>query len=179
MKADSLSFMKLHKIYQIHMDAGDPESFIVGELIGIWEDENILVKLISTNGRWDGFCLIWMNDIVRVDIETQYINKLKRLLVGQQKEEAEPVLQDSGVETIVSFALKYNKAVGIELLQSGLRDIIGFIEKYEDDLLQVFQLDEMGREDGKTVIEKEVITRMFCADSELQSLKLLWENKIM
>lgn len=165
------------EILQFHIDPGDPESFVAGRLLAVFES-SFLVQLITPAGSWDGFGLFALRDLGAIEQETPYMQKLERLArLRHAAEKAAPARQMNGIDTLLFYARQQDQPVAIELLQSGERDLVGYVDRFDESYLVIAQLDEWGRSDGISVVRRDPITRMYCADESLLCLKLLHESE--
>lgn len=160
-------------ILQLHIDEGDPSTFVVGRLLHATSDW-LMLRLISTTGTWDGLGLFATSDIVSFEFDTKYIKKLVRLLEIRDAVE-QPIIdcEDDAFDTIIDFARRNNRILALELEKSGQRDVIGYVYHYDDSLM-ISVVDEMGETDGLQYIEIDRITRVYCADADLICLELLF-----
>lgn len=163
------------KVMQYHIDPSAPETFVVGRLLFVFEDSFIL-HLISPNGKWDGTALIQLEDLVLVERATEYLDTLNLLLMLQKQEEPEkPQKANTGLETVLAYAAYTEKMIALELYQSGSRDIVGMVLQQKRDVIEILQLDELGREDGITCVRPNAVTRVYCDDEDLSCKRLLWD----
>lgn len=164
------------KILQCHIDSGDPESFVVGRVI--YADQTwFIMQDILPAGRWNGYAMYLQDDVVQIEQDTKYIRKLEFLLERRDQKICQP-LQLNGPQPIglLNYAYEKKAPVALELLKSGIHDVVGVILQIEDDWLSVQQLDEYGEDDGKTYVNLEAITRVFYGSEELENLEILMEH---
>ena len=65
--------------------------------------------------------------------------------------------------------------VTIELWDSGLDDVQGFVGAVGDKTVTIRQLDDGGKSGGEIEILPEAITALMCDEENGQALKILWE----
>lgn len=160
-------------ILQCHVDPNDPETFVVGRLLYAFTDSFVLNQ-ISPYGRWDGLAMYLLDDLVKVEKGTDYIQELEQLLTLRHEiEPGIPPKMNNGLSTILSYAKNSKKPVALELYKSGARNVIGCVSGLEDTLIRIDQLDESGKPDGITFVRRSAISRAFCGDDALTCIELL------
>lgn len=167
----------LGHIIQIHLDAVDPDSFLVGRLC--WVDRTwFLMQDISSLGKWNGLVLYRQEDVISIEENTAYIEKLKKLidLRGDTAPNI-PDLLDSPLSKFLLYAQTQNTVLGLELCASGYRDVDGYVCSLANNILCVEQLDEFGRDDGRSYILLDSITRCYIGDNDSECLLLLSPRK--
>lgn len=164
------------RIIQCHIDCGEPDNFVVGRLVYIGE-KWFLMQDISPSGRWNGLALYPLSDIVSVDEDTDYIRRTEKLLnYRQEAMSGIPLLADDPLLSLLNYSKENEMIVGIEIHESGYRDLYGFVCGVDDAVLCVRQVDEFGRDDGKSYISLDAITRCFVDDEEAKILKVLSQS---
>ena len=107
------------RLAMYHIDPSDSTTFVVGKCL-IQTHCFLLLVLLTPTGRWDGFALIDSKDVVSVETEHPYLERLRKLL-GLWNE-AEPVWPGCLPNSILDFfetALCAQRAVSVELCASG------------------------------------------------------------
>ena len=163
----------LGTILQCHIDSGDPESFVVGQL-EMFDDKWFLMQDISSVGHWNGIALYLQSDIVSVDEHSSYIDKLTSIIEYRGlKKPSSPPLCGELLTSLLFFAKKAGRLVGIELYKSGWRNVVGSVDHLDNDLVCVKQIDEYGQSNGISYVLINAITRVFVADADLEALEIL------
>ena len=67
------------KLMQLHVSINDPDTFVVGNVVGVFDDF-ILVQKVSPRGEWDGIALYLKADLVAVSRDEGYLGMLEKLL---------------------------------------------------------------------------------------------------
>ena len=140
--------------------------FSAGKIAHVFSNE-ILLKHLLPNGKYDGYQVISIEDIMKIEHKTKYAQKIAKLAkyYDSVHEEVE-VLEENGFVTILEFAKEKNKVVSIEFLESVRNDVIGYIGEVNNDRCVVYQLDEFGNEDGQVLFELSNITFVSCDSDE-------------
>lgn len=163
----------LGTILQCHIDSRDPESFVVGQL-EMFDDKWFLMQDISPVGLWNGIALYLRSDIVSVDEHSIYIDKLTSIIEYRGlKKPSPPPLFGELLTSLLTFAKRADRLIGIELYKSGWRNIVGSVAHLDNDLVCVRQIDEFGQSNGISYVLINAITRVFVADADLEALEIL------
>lgn len=161
------------KIIQCHIDSEDPDTFVVGRLA--WADTKwFLMQDLSSAGQWNGLALYLVSDIVLIEEDTPYIQKMETLLkFWDMTPPVVPEIGKNAVEDMLLYGKASGKIVGLELCCSGYRDVNGFVNGLSHSVLSIKQIDEFGRDDGESCLSVEAITRCYLDDIESQCLEVL------
>lgn len=161
------------KIIQCHIDHGDPESFVVGRLV-YCDSDWFLMQDISPEGRWDGLALTMQADIVMFHTSTDYLHRIMTLV--RCRNEVEPYVPPIHGDPLISllrYAKDANRVIGLELHESGYRNMDGTIGDLTKKILCIDQLDEFGRPDGRAYLSIDAITGLYVDDDEANCLEML------
>lgn len=161
------------QILQFHVDDENPESFIVARLVHKFSDD-LLLSILTPGGVWDGF--LYLNSIAvgRIDSDEEYIQKLLTLskFKGQVEPRAlYPVF--NSFKAIIDYSISHHLVIGIECYESGAVDLTGMIAGYDDDFLEIIQMDDYGQEDGYAFVRPEAVTRMSIMTEQLHDIEIL------
>lgn len=166
-------FCKQGKNASIYTNMHDTNKFYYGRILAVNENE-VLVYMFSKNGIFDGIMLKPISAVFRIEIDGQYETKMQKLISYSSPvpfdEELNPLnLKDS----LLQIALKTQKIVSIELLNSGYNDIVGFVKEIQGDFCKIQVVDEYGLEDGQSFIDSADITQIhYASEDEDRILRL-------
>lgn len=164
------------EIMQFHIDKGDPNTFVVG-CLSTFDTKWFLLQSVSYLGKWDGLALYLNSDLVSLETEVSYLEKMNILLrFRNEKPPNVPETKKNTLFALLEYARETGKFVAIELHMSGDRDVIGSVHEIYKNAVQIRQVDEYGRYDGETLVSTEAISRVFLDDEELKCLKILSEH---
>ena len=156
-----------------YCDNGTVQTLLVG-YVEKFNDTEILIAHISPHGFYDGFILKHIEDIKRIDYDSDYEKKILRLykLRGQ----SHAVIQtfdsqdDEIIYSLLDFAKQNDYVVSLEFTQDS---ISGFVNGYSDDVVYLDTTNDYGVENGIAIIDiNEVLTVAVDTDHE-QDLRLL------
>lgn len=152
----------------------DTTKFMWGKILSVNENQ-VMIQSISPNGEQDGIQTKLLDSVIRIEIYSQYAEKMKKLL-RDSTEYNNPVLHKTNenlFEVNLNFALKYNKIVSIELLNSGYNDIIGYVTDVNNGICKISQVDEYGNNDGISYIDIANITQISTDSIDEQRIQRL------
>lgn len=170
-----LTGSQLGKIIQCHIDRDDPETFVVGRLLSfdtVW----FLMHDITPSGRWNGIAAYMQSDIVQIEDRTDYLQRINTLLRCRGENQELPSMKSPLLLSMLTYASDTNRIIGAEINASGVRDVNGFVEDMCDHSVCIHQLDEYGRNDGKSWIHIDAITRCYIGDDESMCLEMLFNH---
>lgn len=165
---------ELNYIASFFCDSSSPNLHLTGYVDRYNEDE-IVIKHISPDGYYDGFILVHMSDIIRVDILGQYEKRIATLFsIKKQTHPNINYLNGSLYPSLMNFAYANNLIISLELDNT---TISGFVLKFNEHNIQLQVVDENGQIDGETIVlVKDVLS--FAVDTITeQNLRLLGQGQ--
>lgn len=164
-------FDLLRKLYKtknfvsIYSNLEETEKFIYGKILCVNEDE-ILIYMLSPNGNYDGMLVQQTPNIFRIEYGGEYESKMKLLSSNYDLPDFDFPADESNIGlSMLRNVLNNKKMVSIELLSSGIYDIVGIVEKIDETTCKIKQYNDYGFEDGYSIINLDDITKI-CCDSE-------------
>lgn len=162
--------MQKQKLVSVYDEIDRPGSSWAGYVAAV-NEEHIVLSCISPNGIPDGLLLLPVQKIFRVEEESRYLEKIKRLSAGFKAES--PELSGNLAAALFDYAKKNRYIVSIEFNDSGNNDIIGYVEQYTEDECEIAQISEDGLKDGQTVFLTEHITQISCNGQQEKNIRRL------
>lgn len=161
----------------IYSNYDDTSKFIFGYVLAV-NDTDIAIQLISPNGDDDGFTVMSVDNILRIEENCQYTKKMKILSSDKKIPTYDfKLCEDDIMKSAVLYALNNNDVLSVELVDSGYDDIVGFVDYADGGVCKINQIDEYGFDDGFSLIEFKNITQITVMSSDEQRIKKLWENQ--
>lgn len=143
----------------------DHESFIFGTILSI-DDRYCVIHRFDPSGDDDGVLLIEINSIFRTDVKNKYTQKMQRL-ISSKKNEEQLDIENVGLgenysclAMLLNMAKRNERIVSIELLASGITDIVGQVQSVLEDKIHIRQIDEYGEVDGMAICMLDDITQL-------------------
>lgn len=144
----------------VYDDPADTSKFKFGRILSV-NKTRFAILLLSPNGDCDGIVTDDTKDVFRIDTNGQYHDKMVKLNRVHPEEINIPDIDSSCIDlSILSFAKEMGLLVSIELENSGIFDITGFIEDISETICKIRVINEYGYNDGHSYIETNRISQM-------------------
>ncbi len=158
----------------IYSNFDDTEKFIYGKVLCVNEDE-VLIYMLSPNGDYDGILVQQTADIFRVEYGGDYERKMKALSSDYDLPNFDCPVDESDIGfSILKNAFDTKEIVSIELLNSGIYDLIGVVEEIDENNCKIKQYNDYGCEDGYSIVNLCDITKICCgSEDELRIERLI------
>lgn len=146
-------------------EGNEHESFIFGMIVDM-DDQYYTIHRFTPNGEDDGLLMMDIESVFRIEIDTKYIQKMRKLIdtdgiCGFHFVKAPDASEGSSCSMrLLELAVKEDRVVGIELSQSEITDIFGRIQCIGENTLTVRQINDYGEADGLTVCFLDDITEL-------------------
>lgn len=143
----------------------DHESFIFGMVLSI-DDRYCVIHRFDPSGSDDGVLLIEVDSIFRIEVKNKYTGKMQRLISSKNnvnqftKDNVYSGEDYSCLATLLNMAKTNERIVSIELLASGITDIVGQVQSIFEGKIIIRQIDEYGEVDGMTICMLDDITQL-------------------
>ena len=164
---------KSKKIASVYTDGNDTSRFAVGYIVD-FSDEYFIIGAISPCGTYDGFVLKEVDTIFRINIDSIYENKIETLTkYHNNTHECINLDKDNLISSLLKFSSDRKYIVSLEILNSGVYDIQGYIQEITNDGCTIKQVTEYGEDDGTALVAFSDITKVSCNSSEESVLNIL------
>lgn len=160
----------------IYTDADNMSKFIYGRILNVNEDE-IAIYMLSPNGLFDGILVKQTSDVIRLEIDGKYHDKMEKLISPSELSQFDCSLNNKDLKnSLLSVALESKQIVSLELLNSGFNDVVGFVEENNNGQCKIKQIDEYGFEDGYSFIMVDNVTEIAYASEDEKRILQLWKR---
>lgn len=151
------------------------ENFNVGVVLAV-NDREIALQLISPDGNDDGILVMDVADIFRVARNGLYMDKIKKLCPSFSLSDISDKIDENNIfESLLKAACTTKEILSIELVDSGIIDVMGIVEAVEDGECTIKEIDEYGYEDGYSYVEIDNITQLAYSREEEKRILKLWK----
>lgn len=159
----------------IYTNDRETDKFHFGIVLAVNDDE-IAIQLISPNGDDDGVMILGTPSVFRVETDGQYAEKMKKLYMHNPVSVFDGKIDEANIlQSMLLIALKNNAVLSIELLDSGLNDVVGVVDAIEAEQCKIRQIDEYGYEDGFSYVFIRDITKISYLTENEQRILRLWK----
>lgn len=159
----------------VFFDPDRPAAFMAGWVEAV-TNEHILLRHLSPHGRYDGYRLIPVEEIFRVDSAGRYLERLR--LLSQVREERfmrflkTKVTEESDLlRAALLAAQQHELLVRVDVLDDD--DESGWVKNLTNDTVTISRLDDYGVVDFEATVHLEAITGLHCDNESLQDLRIL------
>lgn len=170
-----LNFKKNKELVCVYSDSTDSESFSAGYVTGV-SDEDIILFHLTPNGKYDGYILLSIDNIFLIEYNTKYSKKLHQISDHLFSNDIQYFESDDLKLSILEYARVNDFIIEVQLINSGINDVIGKVVGVEDGLVKIDKYTEYGESDGQAVFDISNITRLVCDSEEDQIIKQIIEN---
>ena len=176
MKFNLKDLQNKKQLCEIYTNDSDTGKFSVGYII-FYDKHWCCIQSFNQYGKQDGTILVSIEDIIRIQTCTTYLKNIEKLInyYGKQKDAELLKLKEGDVfDSYCDFLLINKKICSIEICNSNVNDLHGIIEKNFDLGLEIKIIDENGKIDGFSTIEKMAVTSMSSGSEEEKMLEILY-----
>lgn len=146
----------------IYNDKENTRAFFAGFICAM-DNEFVLLAHVQSGGLYDGFILLELSSIYRIEKNTLYLQKIERLYAFNNQHHLTFIQKTlPTVQETLSFAKENSFVVSIQLLRSGYDDVIGIVKELEGEHLTINELDEYGKSLGEVIVDIRTITQIAC-----------------
>ena len=135
------------------------DSFDFGK-ISFLNEEFIIIHMFTPEGLDDGYFLEKTKNIVKVKTKSEYIETMIKLIEYNNQEKSHVIFDEDPVISLMSFAKSKGEIISVELLDSGITDVIGFIKEIDADFCKLGCVDFYGNDEGTVYIRTDKITKI-------------------
>lgn len=151
------------------------EFFEVGFLIET-DEETIMLESYASDGSADGYLVIHIDDIYRIEQDSKYLHAMNQLRAPQRQESMRE-FSGNCVDDIICHVQKNNRILTINLLERDGDKVTGYVQEINDDTIVLKTVNEYGEPDGLTTVYKEDCSVLACEsadDIRLEKLSVLY-----
>lgn len=136
-----------------------------------FNDEELLIYHVTPFGNYDGYILMRLKDIYRIDREGKYEKSIKKLY--KLKKQCHLIINCNNDELLFSL-LDFSKINSfVVTFELNGNTISGFVISYDDTNVYVNAVDPYGNIDSETIINIDDVNMLLVDTEEEQKLKLL------
>ncbi|KWW20115.1 hypothetical protein [Peribacillus sp. FSL E2-0218] len=175
MKKQLLNMMERKELVELYSDPNDLRKFDVVRILKV-SDAFLVAANMASNGMYDGYRLLYVDNIHQMNIQTKYIKKIKKLYQAKKQSHLDFVDEnDDLLLSFLDFAHKHNFMVSVDLLNVP-GEVQGFIKHLEADIFVISMVDDMGELDGEAFIRFGAIHGMSCDGQDVSDLMRIYSG---
>lgn len=163
-------------LLSIYDNRDDIDKFYVGYIFEIFDD-SILLYSYDENGEEDGYLLIRLVDIFKIEKESAYLNGLNILVKQNASTNRDPDNKfkndgEEGIAEVASICHEQRILVTIKLIYDDF--IVGYVVEKDDEYLLIEEYSKNGARDGYNLIWfRDIQNIHFDGKEEKNLIKLL------
>ncbi len=173
-----IQYKEEQKNISIYTDANNTDKFINGYVVGV-DNHDFLIRSFAPNGTYDGYIMRPIDDVFQIQVDAKYNKAMIQLIENAIPHKSIPIQENESV--IMSF-LRWIKTTGlvmsVRLHQAEKLDVCGYIEQIGENTCTIRLLDFYGQEDGRTIVDINCITEIYCDTDDEQRLARLNRTNI-
>ena len=168
---DIIKSLDKNKIASFYDNKSDTSGYYCGK-IQYSDDTYVLLSHYNPHGYYSGYVLLKIENIFRINQEGKYENKLEYLssLIPTQHNH-NIGKKGSIIQSLLQFALDEKLILLIELCESDMDDVQGFVLDFDDENLSLECVDDYGQKDGKSTIYLHDISVIKCDTNHCDGVK--------
>lgn len=171
-----LELKQSEKYVSIYANENDTSKFVFGRILSVSE-KYFAIYMIAPDGNYDGVLVKCLKDLIRIEIDDKYSNKMKQIIKSANENRFNFSLDNQNIiGAILDIAKTTKKIISLELLNSGENDVVGFVESVNSNICVIKQINEYGEEDGYSYIFLDNITQITYDSIDEQIVLNLWES---
>jgi hypothetical protein len=160
----------------VYAESMERDRFCVGTVLGVSEQE-VLLALVCPEGRYDGYRLMKIDDVLRVNECGQYERRVMELYAREDKQHAQfPIDEADLMVSLLAFAKKNRLIVRLEFFDADSTQ--GFYDERLGEIAAFNCLCDFGEDDGKAYVRGDEIRSIDCDGRHEQFIKRLYEMNI-
>lgn len=157
----------------LYGNASDTQKFMYGRVLRADEDWTALL-LVHPNGNYDGIVCLSTDRVYRVETGGRYGEKMRRLLQFDPVQMNVALEGGDPVAATLALARDTGKIVSLELEDSGLDDVSGFVDSMSGWFCTIRSVNEYGEPEGTSTVALNSVTRVACDTEDEQRLLRLY-----
>jgi len=167
-----------NRVVSIYCDPESISKFSAG-FIGLLTNNEVLIKHVTSLGAYDGYAVIKIGNILRIDSHGIYEKKLEMLYRTQKAKHPENIgPNDRDISSNLFFEmLRISKqkrfVISTSIDISNQESITGFVKEINKKAAIIDRLTIDGFSDGETIIEIKDIEKMYCDAEDDRTLGFL------
>lgn len=170
-------FIRSNTLIAVYSDRNNYESFAVGYVYRLCDDKVIILN-VGVHGEFDGYSVYYVNDIYRIEKDSKYLEKIKKLKNWDISDVFGIDNEDDCFKAVLVTALKTSTIIVIDCCDSGF-EVRGYVKEVSDTIVRLMQITEYGEQDGETAIRVDDINRIMISDVECTEIDRLHQLKYL
>lgn len=151
-----------------------PSKFKYGCILAVNEEELLMLE-ISPEGNLDGISLFETSIVYRIEVDTQYHERMATLTKPFEKPVVE--IHDESIKHAFLRYIAAEKRIAIFSTGDSEDSFNGFVTEVSKNICTIKQVDYYGKGDGTSYLEIDEITSIAFDSAESQEVNVLWDKQ--
>lgn len=161
--------LKSGEVISVYCDRDNPQCHLTG-FVQHYNDSELLLSHITPYGEYDGYVLLRIGDIFRVDSGGDYEKKIKALYhIKKQSHRDICFSSEEILFTLLDFAAENDLAVTLNFENTSVSGFVGS----SGEKAEINVVDEYGRNQGISVVDVNEVVYFSVDTVDEQNMKLL------
>ena len=156
-------------------DEADIDKFQVVK-ISCFNRDYIFAVSYDQYGKIDGYECISLKKLIKIETNSKYLQALS--ILNEHNNSHTAKIEFTSLNEMLDYAKCQNKICEIELCNSGLQDVVGFISEITEENLTVQSVDEYGEQDGEATLFLSDITALSFGSKDTEKIEILYRAKV-
>ena len=156
-------------------DETDIDKFQVVK-ISCFNQDYIFAVSYDQYGKIDGNECISLKKLIKIETNSKYLQALN--ILDEYNNNPMAKIEFTSLNEMLDYAKRQNKVCEIELCNSGLQDVVGFICEITRENLTVQSVDEYGEQDGEATLLLSDITTLSFGSNDTEKIEILYRAKV-
>lgn len=143
----------------LYTDLANTTSFIYGRILAV-NDTWVAILPVTQDGAADGLLVKRCEDVFRMDVGGEYAKKMCRLMGNSPALESYSIDAEEIAASVLRLAKTEHGIVSVEIEDSGIDDITGFVRDSNENTVTFDVVDSYGASDGIAMIKASGITQI-------------------
>lgn len=164
------NLIKKKDLVALYTNVSNGNAFSVGYIRALVQ-EGVLLQSVGIHGEYDGYIAINVKDILRIETNSKYLEKIKKLISFNINEKETEMCSEDAFIFLIKNAMDNNKIVAVQYADDC--EVRGYVKDIKE-VLSIVEVDEYGYEEGENIIELANINRVVVDDVECRDIEKLY-----
>lgn len=162
----------------IYTNIDETDKFNYGMVIAVGHDDFAIYE-ISPDGKYDGVVAKKISSVIKIETDSEYIREMLEKTPDSELGlfDMPPYVENVSLYLLKS-AMKTQKIVSIELVDSGYFNAVGFVKNITETTVQILQVTNDGEEDGFAYLPIELISEVSYFTEDEQKIQKCWQIRL-
>ncbi len=173
MKNRLLKIKQNGDLCEIYSDFNATSKYAVGYILD-FDGDYTVIKLYDPYGHYDGIAYFLTDSIYDVQTNTLYLKSLKKLIAHYDENSTYGVNSICDMNKMLSLIKREKRICEIELCESHNVDNVGIVTAFNDDVIEILNIDKYGKEDGEATVSRQSVSQLSFDSTDTIKVEILY-----